>query len=87
MTIYVSPDLNGITIEEAMKLTTLAEGFCTAKDVENLRVLSRIVIEDMFESAALGDLDRVEYLDRLYQDLIEVIDDLACNFDDDYVLD
>lgn len=87
MTIYVSPNLNGMTIQDALKMSTLSDGFYTAEDVEQLRLLARAVLEDMSEAGVQGELDRVQYLDGLYQELIELIDDLASKLTDDYMIE
>lgn len=87
MTIYVSANLKGITIEEALRIGTLSDGYVTADDVEQLRHLARAVVEDMSEAGVQGELDRVQYLDGLYQELIELIDDLACSLHNDYCLE
>lgn len=87
MTIYVSPNLNGMTIQDALKMSTLSDGFYTAEDVEQLRLLARPVLEDMSEAGVQGELDRVQYLDGLYQELIELIDDLASKLTDDYMIE
>lgn len=87
MTIYVSPNLNGMTIQDALKMSTLSDGFFTAEDVDQLRLLARAVLEDMSEAGVQRELDRVQYLDGLYQELIELIDDLASKLTDDYMIE
>lgn len=87
MMIYVSANLKGIKIEEALRISTLSDGYVTAEDVEQLRHLARAVVEDMSEAGVQGELDRVQYLDGLYQELIELIDDLACSLHNDYCLE
>lgn len=84
MTVYVLRKLDGVSTDDLKNLSMVESDYFTAEDLEDARAWQVIVLEDMREAAAHGDLDRVEYLDSLYDDLMQIISKLAASWPDDY---
>jgi len=77
MTVFVLPKLNGLTANELSTMSSLEHGYATEDDIANHNALRIAVLEDMREAGENGDLDRVEYLDGLYQELLDMCSDLV----------
>lgn len=87
MPLYVMKKFNGITAEEARELEILEDDFVTKEALESFGLLRKAVLEEMTEAVNEGDMERVEYLDDLYQQLLNFEENLATAIHQNYMLE
>lgn len=87
MSIYVMKKFKGLTAEEAREFEILEKDLVTKDTLESHKLIRKAVLEDMTEAGNCGDMDRVAYLDELYQELLDFEENLASSVHQNYMLE
>jgi hypothetical protein len=73
MSIIVSHSLDGYSNSQLAAESDTDCGYVSLDQIESERIVSRLILDSMVVAAAEGDQDRLEYLDALYDEVMENI--------------
>lgn len=85
MTAFVMPCFDGMTVEQIEQTGLLEDGYVSLEDIESYLAMKAAVLEDMMEAGEEGDLERVEYLDGIYQELLDLLRDISAQWPGDFL--